>query len=67
MALGNIHGSGTILGSITLAIMAVGQALAAVTLQSTRQDFDMLPKVDEVEHRNTREDARTQNVWLFGD
>ena len=52
--------------STRYAIMAVGQALAAVTLQSTRQDFDMLPKVDEVEHRNPREDARTQNVWLFG-
>jgi hypothetical protein len=66
MTLGSIHGSGTILGGTTLTIMAVGQALAAVTLQSTRQDFDMLPKVDEVEHRNRREDARTQNVWLFG-
>jgi hypothetical protein len=24
------------------------------------------PEVDEAEHRNRREDARTQNVWLFG-
>ena len=55
--MGIIHGSGTILGSITL---AVGQALAAVAKPQTR------PEVDEAEHRNRREDARTQNIWLFG-
>jgi hypothetical protein len=60
MTLGSIHGSGTILGSITLAIMAVSQALAAVAKPQTR------PEVDEAEHRNRREDARTQNIWLFG-
>jgi hypothetical protein len=59
MTLGSIHGSGAILGSITLAIMAIGQALAAVA-QPPR------PEVDEVGHRNPREDARTQNIWLFG-
>jgi hypothetical protein len=57
MTQGSIHGSGTILGSITL---AVGQALAAVAKPQTR------PEVDETEHRNRREDARTQNIWLFG-
>jgi hypothetical protein len=57
MTLGSIHGSGTILGSITL---AVGQALAAVAKPQTR------PEVDEAEHRNRREDARTQNIRLFG-
>jgi len=60
MTLGSIHGSGTILGSIMLTIMAVGQALAAVTQHRAR------PEVDEVDHRNPREDARTQNIWLFG-
>jgi len=57
MTLGSIHGSGTILGSTTL---AVGQALAAVRKPQTR------PEVDEAEHRNRREDARTQNICLFG-
>ena len=61
MTLGSIHGSGTILGRITLAIVAVGQALAAVTTHRPR------PEVDEADHRNPREDARTQNIWLFGD
>ena len=61
MSFGSIHGSGTILGSITLTIMAVGQALAAVTQHRPR------PEVDEVDHRNPREDTRTQNIWLFGD
>jgi len=61
MTLGSIHGSGTILGSITLAIMTVGQALAAVTKHRPR------PQVDDVDHHNPREDARTQNIWLFGD
>ena len=60
MTFGSIHGSGTILGSIMLTIMAVGQALAAVTQHRAR------PEVDEVDHRNPREDARTQNIWLFG-
>jgi hypothetical protein len=60
MPLGSIHGSGTILGSIALAIMAAGQALAAVSQHRPR------PEVDEVDHRNRREDARTQNIWLFG-
>jgi hypothetical protein len=60
MTLGTIHGSGTILGSITLTIMAVGQALAAVTKQQSR------PQVDEVSHRNPGEDAQTQNIWLLG-
>jgi hypothetical protein len=57
MTLGGIHGSGTFLGSITLAIMAAGQALAAVTRPHPRP-------VDEVGHRNPWEDART-NIWLF--
>ena len=56
MTLGGI--SGTILGSITLIIMVVGQALIAVTKPR--------PQVDEVSHRNPRDDARTQNIWLFG-
>jgi hypothetical protein len=60
MTLGSVHGSGTILGSITLGTMAVGQALAAVAQPHPR------PEVDEVDHRNPREDARTQNIWLFG-
>ena len=60
MTVESIHGSGTILGSITLAIMAFSQALAAVAKPQTR------PEVDETEHRNRREDARTQNIWLFG-
>jgi hypothetical protein len=60
MTVESIHGSGTILGRITLAIMAVSQALAAVAKPQTR------PEVDEAEHRNRREDARTQNIWLFG-
>jgi len=60
MSFGSIHGSGTILGSITLTIMAVGPRLAAVTRHRAR------PEVDEAEHRNRREDARTQNIWLFG-
>src|SRR5712671_1332535 len=34
--------------------------LAAVTQHRAR------PEVDEAEHRNRREDARTQNIWLFG-
>ena len=54
MTFGSIHGSGTILGSITPTIMAVGQALAAVTQHRTR------PEVDEVDHRNPREDTRTK-------
>ena len=57
MTVESIPGSGTILGSITL---AVGQALAAVAKPQTR------PEVDEAEHRNRREGARTQNIWLFG-
>ena len=61
MTLGSIHGSGTILGSITLAITAVGQALAAVASPQTR------PEVDKAEHRNRREESRTHNIWLFGD
>jgi hypothetical protein len=60
MTLGSIHGSGTILGSITLAIMAAGQALAAMTQHRPR------PEVDAVDHRNPREDARSKNIWLFG-
>jgi hypothetical protein len=60
MTVESIHGSGTILGSITLAIMAVSQALAAVAKPQTRLE------VDEAEHRNRRADARTQNIWLFG-
>jgi len=60
MTRGSIHGSGTILGSITLTLTAVGQALAAVTQHYPR------PEVDEVDHRNPRDDARTQNIWLFG-
>ena len=64
MTPGSIHGggtmSGTILGSVTLAIMAVGQALTAVTKPQPR------PEVDEANHRNPRDDARIQNIWLFG-
>jgi hypothetical protein len=60
MTLGSIHGSGTILGSVTLALMAVGQVLAAVTEHRPR------PEVDDIDHRNPRDDARTQNIWLFG-
>jgi hypothetical protein len=60
MTLGGIHGSGTILGSITLASMAAGQALATVSQHRPR------PQVDDVDHRNRCEAARTQNIWLFG-
>jgi len=60
MTLGSIQGSGTILGSITLAITAFGQTLAAASKPQPR------PEVDEVSHRNPRDDARTQNIWLFG-
>ena len=60
MTLGGFHGSGTILGSITLTILALGQALAAVTKPQPR------PEVDRANHRNPNEDARTQNICLFG-
>jgi hypothetical protein len=66
MTLGSIHGNGTILGSISLAIMAVGQVLAVLIMQRTRQKIDVPLKVDEIEPRNPSEDARTQNIWLFG-
>lgn len=59
MTLGSIHG-GTILGGITLAIMAAGQALGAGTQHRPR------PEVDDVDHRNRRDDARTRDIWLFG-
>jgi hypothetical protein len=60
MTFGGIHGSGTILGSITLTSHGSRPRLAAVTQHRAR------PEVDEAEHRNRREDARTQNIWLFG-
>lgn len=66
MVLGSIHANGTILGSITLAIAAVGQALAAVTVQRTRLTVDSFQDVDRVDHRTPREDALTQNIWLSG-
>jgi hypothetical protein len=66
MVLGSIHGNGTILGSIALAIMAVGQALAAVTVHRTRLTADTFQDVASVDHRTPREDALTQNIWLSG-
>ena len=57
---GLIVGAAVVFYFSGLAIMAVGQALAAVTTHRPR------PEVDEADHRNPREDARTQNVWLFG-
>jgi hypothetical protein len=57
---GHSHHSGTLLGDIALAIMAVGQAFAAMTQQHPR------PQIDNIDYRNQREDARTQNIWLFG-
>jgi hypothetical protein len=66
MVLGSIHGNGTILGSITLAIAAVGQALAAVTMHRTCRSGDTFQVVDRVDHRTPREDALTQNIWLSG-
>jgi hypothetical protein len=60
MTLRGFHGSGTILGSITLTILAFGQALAGVTRPQPR------PEVDRADHRNPSEDARIQNIWLFG-
>jgi hypothetical protein len=66
MVFASIHGNGTILGSITLALTAVGQALAAVTVHRTRQEVDTPLDIDRVDHRTPREDARTQNIWLFG-
>jgi hypothetical protein len=66
MVLGSIHANGTILGSITLALTAVGQALAAVTVQRRRLKVDSFQDVDRVDHRTPREDALTQNIWLSG-
>jgi hypothetical protein len=66
MVLGSIHGNGTILGSITLAIATVGQALAAVTMHRTCLRIDTFQVVDRVDHRTPREDALTQNIWLSG-
>jgi hypothetical protein len=64
MVLGSTHANGTILGSITLAIAAVGQALAAVTMHRTcLRGFQ---DVEGVSHRTPREDALTQNIWLSG-
>ena len=66
MVLGSIHANGTILGSIALALTAVGQALAAVTVQRTRPTVDSFQDVNRVDHRTPREDALTQNIWLSG-
>ena len=66
MVLGSIHGNGTILGSIALAITAVGQALAAVTVQRTCLTVDSFQDVYPVDHRTPRENALTQNIWLSG-
>jgi hypothetical protein len=66
MVLGSIHGNGTILGSITLAIATVGQAFAAVTLHRTHLTVDSFQDVGRVDHRTPREDALTQNIWLSG-
>jgi len=63
MVLGSIHGNGTILGSIVLAITTVGQALAAVTVHRTVESFH---EVDRFDHRTPRENALTQNIWLSG-
>lgn len=66
MVLGSIRGNGTILGSITLAITMVGQALAAVTMHRTCRRVDNFQDVDRGNHRTPREDALTQNIWLSG-
>ena len=66
MVIGSIHANGTILGSITLAITAIGQALAAVTVHRTRLTVDSFQDVDRVDHRTPRENALTQNIWLSG-
>jgi hypothetical protein len=66
MVLRSIHANGTILGSIALAIMAVGQALVAVTVHRTPPAVDSFQDVDRVDHRTPREDALTQNIWLSG-
>jgi len=66
MVLRSIHANGTILGSITLAITAVGHALAAVTVHRTRLTVDSFQDVDRVDHRTPRENALTQNIWLSG-
>lgn len=66
MVLGSIHGNGTILGSITLAITAVGQALAAVTVHRTRLTVDSFQQVERADHCTPRENALTQNIWLSG-
>jgi hypothetical protein len=46
--------------------MAVGQALAAVTVHRTRLTVDTFQDVARVDHRTPREDALTQNIWLSG-
>jgi hypothetical protein len=66
MVLRSIHANGTILGSITLAIAAVGQALAAVTMHRTCRRVDSFQDAHRVDHRTPREDALTQNIWLSG-
>jgi hypothetical protein len=66
MVPGSIHGNGTILGSISFAITAVGQALAAVTMHRTCRRVDSFQDADRVDHRTPREDALTQNIWLSG-
>ena len=66
MVFGSIHGNGTILGSISFAIAAVGQALATVTMHRTCRRVDSFQNVDRVDHRTPREDALTQNIWLSG-
>jgi len=66
MVIGSIHANGTILGSITLAITAIWQALAAVTVHRTRLTVDSFQDVDRVDHRTPRENALTQNIWLSG-
>ena len=66
MVLGSIHGNGTILGSISFAFAAIGQALAAVTMHRACPRVDTFQVVDRVDHHTPREDALTQNIWLSG-
>ena len=66
MVLGSFHANGTILGSITLAIATLGQALAAVTMHRPCRRVDTFQDIDRVDHRTPREDALTQNIWLSG-
>jgi hypothetical protein len=66
MVLGSILGNGTILGSITLAIATVGQALATVTMHRTCLNVSRSGEFDRADHRTPREDALTQNIWLSG-